>query len=93
MFTMPSYSSYMSDKPLRPATREEVTNTLGYALRFGRSGKTHRHASDDMARIAADVLAEHAVGRADMRTGGIGPAFRAVGEVGLDVRLVGGIGA
>ena len=49
----------MNDKPLRPATREEVRLALGYALRYGRSGKAHRHASDDMARIAADVLVEH----------------------------------
>ena len=49
----------MSDKPLRPATRDEITQALGYALQFNRSGKAHRHAASDMARIAADVLAEH----------------------------------
>lgn len=49
----------MTDKPLSPASRQEVSEALGYALRFGRSGKPHRHASDHMARIAADVLAEH----------------------------------
>ncbi len=49
----------MTDKPLRPATRDEVSNALGYALRFSRSGKSHRHASEMTARIAADVLAEH----------------------------------
>ena len=49
----------MSDKPLRPATRDEVSDALGYALQFNRSGKAHRHAASDMARIAADVLAEH----------------------------------
>ena len=49
----------MTDKPLYPATREEVSQALGYALRFNRSGKLHRNASDPMTRIAADVLAEH----------------------------------
>lgn len=49
----------MSDKPLRPATRDEVSDALGYALQFSRSGKPHRHAGSYTARIAADVLAEH----------------------------------
>ena len=49
----------MTDKPLRPATRDEVSQALGYALRFNRSGKSHRHATEMTARIAADVLAEH----------------------------------
>ena len=49
----------MSDKPLRPATRDEVRQTLGYALQFNRSGKAHRVANEMTARIAADVLAEH----------------------------------
>ena len=49
----------MSDKPLRPATRDEVSQALGYALRFNRSGKAHRLATEMAARIAADVLAEH----------------------------------
>jgi hypothetical protein len=44
--------------PLRPATRDEVRDALGYALRFTCSGKSHRHASEMMARIAADVLLE-----------------------------------
>ena len=44
---------------LRPATLDEVRDALGYALRFTRTGKAHRHASDMMARIAADVLVEH----------------------------------
>ena len=47
------------DQTLRPATRDELRNTFGYALRFGRRGKPHRHALEDMARIAADVLIEH----------------------------------
>ena len=49
----------MTDKPLRPTTRDEVSDALGYALQFNRSGKAHRHASSYMARIAADILAEH----------------------------------
>jgi hypothetical protein len=43
---------------LRPATRDEVRDALVYALRFARSDKSHRHASEMMARIAADVLLE-----------------------------------
>lgn len=55
-----TYVPSMADDPtLRPATRDEVRDALGYALRFSRRGKTHRHALDDMARIAADVLIEH----------------------------------
>jgi hypothetical protein len=50
----------MPDDPsLRPATRDELRDALGYALRFNRRGKAHRHALEDMARIAADVLIEH----------------------------------
>ena len=49
----------MTDKPLRPATRDEVSQALGYALRYGRSGKSHRLATEMTARIAADVLAEY----------------------------------
>lgn len=59
MFRSEPYGSRMTDKPLSLASRQEVSEALGYALRFGRSGKPHRHASDYMARIAADVLAEH----------------------------------
>jgi hypothetical protein len=47
------------DLPLRPATRDELRDALGYALRFNRRGKPHRHALEDIARIAADVLIEH----------------------------------
>lgn len=49
----------MTDKPLRPATRDEVSQALGYALQFNQSGKAHRHSSEMTARIAAVVLAEH----------------------------------
>ncbi len=46
-------------KSRRPATRDEIRDTLDYALRFSRTGKAHRHASEMMARIAADVLVDH----------------------------------
>ena len=43
---------------LRPATREELTDSLAVALRF--EGRAHvRHADDFMARIAAERLVEH----------------------------------
>ena len=48
-----------NDPPLRPATRDELRDALGYALRFSRRGKAHRFAIEDMARIAADVLIEN----------------------------------
>jgi hypothetical protein len=54
-----SLGFWMTEKTLRPATREEVSQALGYALQFNRSGKAHRHARDSMAWIAADILAEH----------------------------------
>lgn len=49
--------SLMSDS-LRPATRDEICGVLGYGVRFGRAGRTHRHATEMMARILADVLFE-----------------------------------
>ena len=49
----------MTDQPLRPATREELCQALGYALQHTRTGKTHRHAADFMARIGAEVLTDH----------------------------------
>jgi hypothetical protein len=53
------YVPAMSNDPLlRPATRDEVSETLSYALRFNR-GKPHRMAQDAMARLAADVLVDH----------------------------------
>ena len=53
----------MTDKPLRPATRDDVTNALGYALRFNRSGKPHR-----MATGAAEVAEQ--VGNVDRTDAG-----------------------
>ena len=49
----------MNAKPLRPATRDEVSQALGYMLQFNRSGKSHRLATEMTARIATDVLAKH----------------------------------
>ena len=49
----------MTDQPLRPATREELCQALGYALQHTRTGKIHRHAADFMARIGAEVLTDH----------------------------------
>lgn len=43
---------------LRPATREEIEQTLSYGLRFNERGKSHRNASDFMAGIAASILAK-----------------------------------
>ncbi len=48
-----------SDDKLRPASRDELKQSLAYALRFGRTGKTHRHANDFMAEVAADWLVTH----------------------------------
>lgn len=48
----------MPDEPLRPATPEEVTETLSFALRYdGR--RTVRTGIDAMARITAERLVEH----------------------------------
>ena len=56
---MRGYGSRMDDKLLRPATRQELHDTLRYALRYRRNGKPHRHADDFMTQIAAETLAEH----------------------------------
>jgi hypothetical protein len=47
------------EKPLIPATREELATALKYALGHGRTGKAHRYAHDSMTSIAAEVLVEH----------------------------------
>ena len=46
------------DPPLRPATAEELTQTLAFALRFHGRKRVH-HADDFMSRIAAERLVEH----------------------------------
>ena len=44
--------------PLRPASPEEIEQTLSFALRYdGR--KRVRHADDAMARITAERLVQH----------------------------------
>ncbi len=49
----------MPDTPnLRPATRDELTQSLSFALRF--SGRKRVHDADEtMARITAERLVEH----------------------------------
>ena len=48
----------MNDKTLRPATPEEIAESLSFALRYdGR--KRVNHADEMMARITAERLARH----------------------------------
>jgi len=49
----------MPDTPnLRPATRDELTQSLSFALRF--NGRKREHGADEiMARITAERLVEH----------------------------------
>lgn len=51
--------SPMTIHRLRPPIRDELRDTLDYALRYGRLGHPHRYTSDAMARIAADALVDH----------------------------------
>ena len=54
----PSRVSPMPDQPLRPATAQEVTESLAFALRYdGRKRVYTGH--DFMARITAERLVEH----------------------------------
>jgi hypothetical protein len=49
----------MPDAPtLRPATRDELTQSLSFALRFNGRKRTH-DADETMARITAERLVEH----------------------------------
>jgi len=49
----------MSDTPaLRPATPDELAETLAFALRYDGRKRVH-HADSMMARIAADRLVRH----------------------------------
>jgi hypothetical protein len=51
----------MPDSNLRPATRDELLQSLSFALRFdGR--KRHHRADDAMAQITAEHLAKHIEG-------------------------------
>jgi len=49
----------MMNQRLRPATRDELRDTLDHALRCGGSDNPRRYMSDAMARIAADALVDH----------------------------------
>jgi hypothetical protein len=48
----------MTERPLRPATRDEITQTLAFALQFDGRKRT-RDTADYMARIAAERLAQY----------------------------------
>lgn len=51
----------MTEKTLRPATAEEIADSLAFALRYeGR--KRVNHADEMMARITADRLVRHLEG-------------------------------
>ncbi len=45
-------------QPLRPATPDEIAETLSFALRYDGRRRVH-HADDAMARITAERLVEH----------------------------------
>ncbi len=48
----------MNDEPLRPATAEEIADSIAFALRYeGR--KRVPHADEMMARITAERLVRH----------------------------------
>lgn len=50
----------MPDDPtLTPATPDELTAALSYALRFDERGKAHSRATDMTARIAAETLVRY----------------------------------
>lgn len=46
------------DTRLRPATAEEIAQSLSFALRYEGRRRVH-HADDTMARITADRLVRH----------------------------------
>jgi hypothetical protein len=49
----------MSETPaLRPATADEITDALSFALRYQGRKRVH-HADDAMARITAERLVQH----------------------------------
>ncbi|MBV9653691.1 MAG: hypothetical protein JOZ42_03910 [Acetobacteraceae bacterium] len=47
-----------ADPPLRPATAEEIAESLSFALRYAGRRRVH-HADEVMARVTAERLAEH----------------------------------
>ena len=59
MFQESRYRPAMPDTPhLRPATPDEITNALSFALRYQGRKRVH-HADDMMARITAERLIKH----------------------------------
>jgi hypothetical protein len=59
MFTNIRHRPDMLDEPrLRPATADEIAETLSFALRYDGRKRVH-HADDAMARITADRLVRH----------------------------------
>lgn len=46
-------------EPLRPATEQEVAESLSYALRFGADGKPRRTGAEQLAPLAAAQLVRH----------------------------------
>lgn len=48
----------MTETPLRPATREEITQALAFALQYDGRKRT-RDTADHVAQIAAERLAKH----------------------------------
>ena len=59
MFATILYRPAMSDEPrLRPATADEIAETLSFALRYDGRKRVH-HADDAMARITAERLVRH----------------------------------
>ncbi|MEA2727746.1 MAG: hypothetical protein QOF70_2221 [Acetobacteraceae bacterium] len=54
-----SYDPPMTDTPnLRPATSDEIAETLSFALRYDGRKRVH-HADELMAKITADRLVKH----------------------------------
>ena len=59
MFIVISYHPAMPDEPhLRPATPDEIAETLSFALCYEGRKRVH-HADDAMARITAERLVRH----------------------------------
>ena len=59
MFSTVGYHPPMPDAPhLRPATPDEIADTLSFALRYQGRKRVH-HADDAMARITAERLVQH----------------------------------
>lgn len=48
----------MAEDPLRPATTEEMAESIAFALRYDGRRRVH-HADEMMARITAERLVQH----------------------------------